>query len=724
MIGEGSSCVSTDGETIEIGDRCFLMRPRRRQNFVEQHSGGEISPTVSTPEEVKAADGVRPTDNGSETSRVEVIPGSSNEDRVGKGEATTKLPGKGLGENVDDTARVAEGVLMRGLDKARTGVESGSTPPKGVDNCSLTEDTNDESNLIRRDEQAPDSDDREGITNDGNASDYPECNPILRVLIQNMRRAGEAPGLPSICEAGSRAYKIPGATVIIILDAPLMSPTDPWLSPTNDKYSWVSQHASDLIVRLNDVRKDADEHAETRRGSYDIPPQTVEEHRDFEHHDDGDIRSNEQHPAGLGDPKEVLEALFSWLEEGGTPHSGGREVILVCGSDPHGEEKTQYVLKPKGSVYGYSDPAEEMRKGSETGSADSSALEGELHARTQNTVSGSTPSDSEWQEATHQGEVNVVEEDETAPGNGEMDHEAKRNSHEREGCSSSRPTIRQIILGKPLTPNAVQTLTPYGGGDDVLHAPDRFWDRDETITEKESSDDHSLSKKTIYSETRPLSAKGPQQPAPAHPSTVLLEVRHTQTTGEPRVAAIFPPPTIPTVEPTGNVTAVKGSPTRAHEGGRTKGGGKPAQQQQQLPKVIVGPVVGRVGPTTAVILVEVVFVDARAASLGGGGMSDTVGVQLTDTLSGRRHEVVGGRWAGEPGSGPRVFEFETLTPGRRYAIRLMGVRNRDQVNIGRTRAFFPAGSHVKKPMSALRVAGLTRHVRGSCTTSVMTHVSR
>ena len=134
MIGEGSSCVSTDGETIEIGDdRCFLMRPRRRQNFVEQHSGGEISPTVSTPEEVKAADGVRPTDNGSETSRVEVIPGSSNEDRVGKGEATTKLPGKGLGENVDDTARVAEGVLMRGLDKARTGVESGSTPPKGVD---------------------------------------------------------------------------------------------------------------------------------------------------------------------------------------------------------------------------------------------------------------------------------------------------------------------------------------------------------------------------------------------------------------------------------------------------------------------------------------------------------------------------------------------------------------------------------------------------------------
>ncbi|CAM9127741.1 unnamed protein product, partial [Choristocarpus tenellus] len=72
--------------------------------------------------------------------------------------------------------------------------------------------------------------------------------------------------------------------------------------------------------------------------------------------------------------------------------------------------------------------------------------------------------------------------------------------------------------------------------------------------------------------------------------------------------------------------------------------------------VVVGPVVGRVGPTSAVVLMEV---DRRGH----------VEVVLVDTLTARAHKVR----KRLPGQCPRTFEFKHLAPGRRYLIRLRGV---------------------------------------------------
>lgn len=679
---------------MEIGHGCFLMRPARRQNFVEQPSGSEVSPTGDIAEAVKVEGDAEPNENASETDRVEIISGSGSEDGLslprndspaGEGEGGILLPEEGSVGTVDDAAGEAADVVRGELGEACTGAKVDSISPENVNHSRLTDDTDDETSLIHSDEQDPDPTESEESANEGNAGDNPKRNNILRALIQDMTRAGESSGMPSVGNARSRYDKLPGPSIIVILDSPLMSPADPWLSPTNGPYSWVSQHASDLVLRRNEVRKGADAHAETPRVSQEISPPPLAELCDFEHQDDGDIRSDDQHPAGLGDPKEALEALFSWVEEGGMSHPGGREVILVCGSDPQGRTLAKSANKTKRGVYDEYGPGGGASGGSETESADSSAREGGVMSRTQSPVSGRSSSDKDLQEDTREDKVDVIEEAKPAPNNVQIDSEPDMNFHEREGCSTSGPTIRQIVLGKPLSPNVLQALKPHAGEEVVLRALNRLRGEGENIAEKGRNDYRSLPKQAPFSETHPRSAKNSRQPIPATPSTVLLEVRPTmQIAGEPRVAVTFPRPKIPAIAPADRRNATKPNSIGAHEGAANTGGEELVQHQQQLPRVIMGPVVGRVGPCSAVVLVEVDIADARAAALGETpdvNTSDIVGVQLTDALSGRRHEVTGGRWTGNPGSGPRLFEFETLTPGRRYAIRLMGVRKRDQVSM-------------------------------------------
>lgn len=706
MRGGRGSNDSTDADTMEIGDGCFLMRPGRRQNYVEQPNEREESSTGNTAEAMKVAGDVEPIENGPDTDRVELSSRSgsrdgvnllSNESSAEKKEQGATLLEKRSDESVEDTAGVADNALLRGLEEERTAVEGDSTPPKGVDHSGLTEDNDDEANLIHSDEEAPDPDESDEITNDGNANNSPARNPVLRALLQDMTRVGEASGMPSVGKARSRYYKMPGPSIVILLDTPLISPEDPWLSSTNDTYSWVSQHASDLVVRRNDVRKGAGEHVETPGGGDDTPPPALEEPCDVKHQDDGDVcsndqhpvdvRGNDQHPAGLGDPKEALEALLSWVDEGGMSHPGGRNIILVCGSDSPDKPNVKSVVEQQGELNGDIGPGGGASEGSETGSAGSSVREGEIHTRTQTRVSGSSTPDKNRPEGARDDDDRFIEEEKTAPVNAHIDDEAGVNGHEHGGCSSSRPAIRQIILGKPLAPSVGQKVRPHAGADGVLHASDRCRDRGEAIAGKGSTDGRSLSTQVLFSETRSPSTQDSRQPAPARPSAVLLEVRPTQIEGEPRVAATFPPQTTPIIARAGHIGTVKSIPAGAHEGETRKGGEESEHYQQQLPRVIMGPVVGRVGPTSAVVLVEVDHTDGRSVALGKvleATVSDTVGVQLTDALSGRRHEAAEGRWAGEPGSGPRVFEFENLTPGRRYAIRLTGVQKRDQVNICRT----------------------------------------
>ena len=686
---------SAHGETMEIGHGCFLVRPGRQEKLFEQPRGSDVPPTGGTTEALKMKSGAEPTENVSETRGVEVVSGSSSEDGMGlprsgswadEKEGGTIVPEEGPVGNADDTSSVVADVVSRELGEAHTGVEGGSTPLEGVDHSGLTDDTHIESNLTRSDKQAPDATENKERTKDGDVGDNPERNPILRALIQDMTRVGESLGMRSLDKARSKHYNTPGPSVIILLDSPLISPADPWLSPANGKYAWVSQHASDLVVRRSDVRKGVGAPVDTPPGSHDISPPPLVPLDDFDLQDDGGVGSDDQHPAGLGDPKEALEVLLSWVEEGGLSHSCGREVILVCGSDPQREQLDKSASKPKGGILNDSGRGEETTRDSGMGIPDSSPREAEFIVRTQSPASGSSPSDKDLEEDIHGDEAGVVEEDKPKSDNGQTDNEAEFYCHEREGGRSSGPTVRQIVLGKPFAPSIAQALKPHDGEDDVLHASDRPWNRGENFAENGSNDGRRLSKHAPHSQTHPRSARKPRKPTPANPFTVLLEVRPTtQIAGEPRVTATFPPVAIPTIAPAGHNNTAEINSTGEHEGEANTCGEELVQhQEQQLPAVIMGPVVGRVGPSSAVVLVEVNIASARTAELGillGSAASDTVGVQLTDALSGRRHEVQGGRWVGEAGSGPRVFEFETLTPGRRYALRLMGVRKRDQVNI-------------------------------------------
>ncbi|CAM9309198.1 unnamed protein product, partial [Ectocarpus fasciculatus] len=174
---------------------------------------------------------------------------------------------------------------------------------------------------------------------------------------------------------------------------------------------------------------------------------------------------------------------------------------------------------------------------------------------------------------------------------------------------------------------------------------------------------------------------------------VLLQTRTLPNCeGLSRLAVLFPPPspgTTPAIDP-----PQEGNEKRS-EG--PLGGHRVAPHEivsdAENVRVLVGPVIGRVGPTSAVVLVEVgakcPVAAQRAASaarqrqgLTGTERTspeDDVGVRLLDTLTSESREMFGGRrTGGQPGMGPRVFEFEGLTPGRRYTLRLLGVRQHDQ----------------------------------------------
>ena len=252
-----------------------------------------------------------------------------------------------------------------------------------------------------------------------------------------------------------------------------------------------------------------------------------------------------------------------------------------------------------------------------------------------------------------------------------------------------------------------------GGGGGVSQESEHHRDKDDDIDGKQANDHRRVSKQALFSETLPRSVTNSPQLAPSKPSSVLLEIRPAHIEDDARVAATFPPTPMSTVEPADYVGIAKCHATRAQQGDRKTGRENLAQHQLQLPRVILGPVVGRVGPISAVVLVEVSVTDTRVATLGKGlvaAIADTVGVQLTDALSGQRHELTGGRWVGEPGSGPRVFEFEKLTPGRRYVIRLMGVRQRDQVNISRTLQTFSGELRMRTTTGASNITLVPQHL--------------
>ncbi|CAM9252372.1 unnamed protein product [Ectocarpus sp. 12 AP-2014] len=423
------------------------------------------------------------------------------------------------------------------------------------------------------------------------ASDESCYNPSLRRLLRNMTCAAETIAAAAKCpftlgQQPGATTVTSGCTAVVFLAAPLITPgLQPRRRFAKKKglaLSAIPADGSSLpdevvrrkpsVLQSAAVSTDASAAtaasavAESKRGSGDFNVNTypaaeaavsVEALDDADtHNGDGDGSSDEDHRAGLGDPREVLEALLSWIGEGGCSVGGHREVLLICcaGDDPRDNDK--------------GDP-----------------------------------------------NANGVD-------------------------------------------NQQESVDDYPGG---------------AVKGQEKSES--------------------EESAHSHLDQVLLQTRTVPNCeGLSRLAVAFPPPspgTTPAV-----FSPQEGNEKRSLEGALANR----VVPHQIVPhaenvRVLVGPVIGRVGPTSAVVLVEVgtkcpVAAQRTAAAArqrreltdaDKNPPEDDVGVRLVDTLTSESREMFGGRrTGGQPGIGPRVFEFEGLTPGRRYTLRLLGVRHHDQ----------------------------------------------
>lgn len=608
-----------------------------------------------------------------------------------------------------------------------------------VDGCGGVEpDAKQDPSLQRRDE----------------ASDESSSNPALRGLLRDMTCAVE-----SIAAAAKRPFKrgqqpgattvTSGCTAVVFLDAPLITPG---LQPRRRfakkkglEISAIPADGSSLpdeavrrkpsVLQSAAVSTDvttaaaaATAVAEFKRGSGDFNVDTypaaevavtVEPPDDDDKHSDGSGSSDEEHPAGLGDPSEALEALLSWIGEGGCSVGGHREVLLICcgGDGPWDNEKgdrnANGVEHQPGSAD--DDPGGAV-KDQEKSKNEESVRSHVDHARQDLLDDGRIGKISE-----HKAVGRSSEEASKLPNNSDGGSDGDRfsggdgygnnipsSSEDETEDDGPRGVIRQIVLGGripvPISPQQrVQGLPISNDAEDGANVKRRSRDEGDSMKRKVPTavDRMRRTKNNGRNPPSPIAPSTPTglTPPPLRlpPSEVLLQTRTVPNCeGLSRLAVAFPPPspgTTPAVD-----QPQEGNENPSSE--ETIAGHRVAPHEivphAENVRVLVGPVIGRVGPTSAVVLVEVsakcpvAAQRAAAAARQRQGLTDAektppedgVGVRLVDTLTSESREMFGGRrTGGQPGVGPRVFEFEGLTPGRRYTLRLLGVRQHDQVGV-------------------------------------------
>lgn len=629
------------------------------------------------------------------------------------------------------------------------------------------------------------------------ASDESCSNPALRGLLRDMTCAAESIAVAAKCSftRGQQPGAITvtsGCTAIVFLDAPLITPgLQPRRRFAKKKGLALSAIPSDgsslpdeavrrkpSVLQSAAVSTDATAAtaatavAEFKRGSGDFNVDTypaAEAAVSVEPLDDGDTHngdgagsSDEEHSAGLGDPSEVLEALLSWIREGGCSVGGHREVLLICcgGDDPRdndkGDRNANGVENQQGSVD--DDPGGAV-KGQEKSESEESAHShldqvrqkwldnGHVETISENKAVGRSNEEASKLSNNSDGGVQGEEAAEKYGVGGGSDGDrvsgCDGNANETPSSSSEDETaddaptgvIRQIVLGikipVPIGPQQrVQGLPISTEAEAGANVKRRSRDEGDSMKRKVSAavdrmrgtPNNGRSPPNTIAPSTPTGLRPPLLPLP--PSEVLLQTRMVSNCeGLSRLAVAFPP-TSPGTTPA-YVPPQEGNEKRSSEG--TLEGHRVVPHQivphAENVRVLVGPVIGRVGPTSAVVLVEVgakcpvAAQRTAAAARQRQGLTDAdktpleddVGVRLVDTLTSESREMVGGRrTGGQPGIGPRVFEFEGLTPGRRYTLRLLGVRQHDQVGkcVNVHRRSFRFGAHV--PTAAVYHENMSR----------------
>lgn len=562
------------------------------------------------------------------------------------------------------------------------------------------------------------------IRGDGESSPKLSRNPVLSALLGEMTSAADAWASASAARLAGvgdleRGTEVdtPGCTAIIFLDAPLITPglnpqprflRDRGQAPFTGRQRESSSQAQtapreSAEPKAAEILSDAlaasphGSRSSDVESSESMESATLDEARDDsderpDNNDDSDRDAaglGEQHPAGLGDPSKALESLLAWTGEGFSSGCRRREVLLVCcsgGTPPlSGDEKRG------GSVDGESSEmsATAGEDGVGTRGHGENVIRQLLDSRRAHNGDGENVKDPNAEVIVRTNDVDLMLRGKgigEAPAAGGSEGRVFSSVGEEERGDRPRGAIRQIILGGT---DPIQ-IVPRGNGEKPgveSSNPDRPA-RHEGPSGRMKVPSVVAGMRTSKGEGRVRSSSTQPEPSFARlpPSEVLLQTLPAAPTGKglPQISVTFPPAIVTpaAVVPT-RETEKLFSRTSLEE---TFAGDSARSSVSDSVRVVVGPVIGRVSPTSGIVLVEVGSVAAGATRREGSAavhFSDGVGVRLTDTLTGKTRQMTGGTWTGgQPGNGPRVFEFEGLTPGRRYALRLSGVRRRDQVSRG------------------------------------------
>lgn len=610
---------------------------------------------------------------------------------------------------------------------AEVGVEAGakpSTPTDSVDGATAHgDDENSEVGLPGVDGELQMQDAASDTTctvgsNDENNTELSE-NSVLNALLSDMTSAADAwvsATRLTGTENRERAPKAetPGCTAIVFLDAPLITrdlhPRTIFLRKTNR--SLFGGPPRESLDQANPVPRESaeakatatlsDDGTASSRGSKgsDIdspapgePANLNEPTDDVDEQPGGDaVGASEQHPAGLGDPSEALERLIDWMGQGDSSGCGGREVVLVCkGGNPpvSGEGRRGGRFDDDSSDMSTSARKDRVRLHGHSNNVMRQSLDA---IRAENSDRGNVKSRN-IEAIVRANDVDVILQGEGGAEKTAVDGTKghSSNADEKQRDERTPGTIRQIVLGGTVpievVPQQQGQLPASETRSDPLQV-DGY--KRTTKTMKAPSVVVGMRNKSNNSSNNDPDQKSPTQPGSSivhpPPSQVLLQTKPAAPTGQSlsRVALTFPPPTVPpaALRPTSEtdkcLSKVPLDMPSAED--------SDSAIFDDSVRVVVGPVIGRVSPTSGIVLVEVDSVAEGATpreDVAEGHASDGVGVRLTDTLTGQTRQMTGGTWTGgQPGKGPRVFEFEGLAPGRRYALRLSGVRQRDQVSSG------------------------------------------
>lgn len=659
MCGGTASLGAREGGAMFLSSGCFVVRPRGKRRQITSSSTdlresrhADNTPTLDGPSITSV--GAQKKTIGSELRDIgpthDALGAIINDGRQ-IGRRGNGVQGKGCVDKSEFLAGIMGGIH----NTSKVGVARSSSNGHDGDNI-LHDETNPETtpgfseagHTVTSDEFSISETD-DNIRSRGRSGDNYGTRVLDDLLLQMTRVAESLSG-------SSAQTDLPGAgkgsavTAVILLDSPLIPP-EYTASYSQDPRVSVLEGQQSLVGGKENVGRDSG-HQRSTQGQLgsSIPSSDSARYplcdRDDQKHDNvTEALPLQDHPAGLGDPRVALRALRSWAHEGQAKGLGRRNIVIVCGQGDRGDIETDVdrVGEMQSSLQDDSVCGEgtDRKRSDETGEED-----------------GTPVKNCDWGKGGIPGETIACRGRETSEEDNDDDiviwqitlgpvvyapppKPGTRDSHE----DPPSPTSSQILERR--SRNGQQSVS-------FVPPPRALRYPSEVLLRMEVGPSRRNEMLVSFPRQRPTAA-----------SSISLDVtpHHTRLRSDAQIH-----PKTSAHADTSDCIIVTGI-------------------ERHVPRVLVGPVIGGVTSTSAAVLLELEYADTRnlEGRASRSNVVEGVVVVLVDTFSSRRQETTARAASGVCGTGPRIFEFHNLVPGRRYMVSLKGVRPRDQV-LNRIRA--------------------------------------